>query len=96
MKATLTSKSQITIPTAIRRRLGLQAGQVLEFDEVRPPWPPRSSPGGLPLVRLGSLRTTSGERPMTDRLHPQSEAEIRRSFAMETRFLPCLSTWTIF
>jgi AbrB family looped-hinge helix DNA binding protein len=36
MKATLTSKGQITIPPAIRRRLGLQAGQVLEFDEEAP------------------------------------------------------------
>ncbi len=36
MKATLTSKGQVTIPTAIRRRLGLQAGQVLEFDEEAP------------------------------------------------------------
>lgn len=36
MKATLTSKGQITIPTAIRQRLGLQAGQVLEFDEKAP------------------------------------------------------------
>lgn len=36
MKATLTSKGQVTIPTAIRRRLGLEAGQVLEFDEKAP------------------------------------------------------------
>lgn len=36
MKATLTSKGQITIPTAIRRRLGLKPGQVLEFDEEAP------------------------------------------------------------
>jgi AbrB family looped-hinge helix DNA binding protein len=36
MKTTLTSKGQITIPTAIRRRLGLQAGQILEFDEKAP------------------------------------------------------------
>ncbi len=36
MKATLTSKGQITIPTAIRRRLGLKPGQVLEFDESTP------------------------------------------------------------
>ncbi len=36
MKATLTSKGQITIPTAIRQRLGLKAGQILEFDESTP------------------------------------------------------------
>ena len=36
MKATLTSKGQVTIPTAIRRRLGLRAGQVLEFNEEAP------------------------------------------------------------
>jgi AbrB family looped-hinge helix DNA binding protein len=36
MKATLTAKGQITIPTAIRRRLGLQVGQILEFDEEAP------------------------------------------------------------
>lgn len=36
MKATLTSKGQITIPRAIRRRLGLEPGQILEFDEEAP------------------------------------------------------------
>ncbi len=36
MKATLTSKGQITIPAKIRRRLGLRPGQVLEFDEHSP------------------------------------------------------------
>ncbi len=36
MKATLTSKGQVTIPTAIRRRLGLKPGQILEFDENTP------------------------------------------------------------
>ena len=36
MKATITSKGQITIPGAIRERLGLKAGQVLEFDEEAP------------------------------------------------------------
>ena len=36
MKATLTSKGQITIPAAIRHRLGLKSGQVLDFDEEAP------------------------------------------------------------
>lgn len=36
MKATLTSKGQITLPVAIRRRLGLQPGDVLEFDDTVP------------------------------------------------------------
>ena len=33
MKATVTSKGQITIPRAIRRKLELHRGTVLEFDE---------------------------------------------------------------
>ena len=33
MKATVTSKGQITIPLAIRRKLRLHKGTVLEFDE---------------------------------------------------------------
>ena len=36
MKATLTSKGQITIPWKIRQRLGLKPGQQLEFDETAP------------------------------------------------------------
>ena len=36
MKATLTSKGQITIPAVIRRRLGLKPGQILDFDEETP------------------------------------------------------------
>ena len=34
MKATVTSKGQITIPLAIRRKLKLDTGTVLEFDET--------------------------------------------------------------
>jgi AbrB family looped-hinge helix DNA binding protein len=36
MKAKLTSKGQITIPLAIRQRLGLKTGQQLDFDETAP------------------------------------------------------------
>ncbi len=36
MKATLTSKGQITIPVAIRERLGLKPGQILDFDPEAP------------------------------------------------------------
>ncbi len=36
MKATITSKGQITIPKAIRERLNLHPGDVLEFDEEAP------------------------------------------------------------
>jgi AbrB family looped-hinge helix DNA binding protein len=36
MKATLTSKGQITIPATIRHRLGLKPGQILDFDEHAP------------------------------------------------------------
>jgi AbrB family looped-hinge helix DNA binding protein len=33
MKATMTSKGQITIPHALRRKLGLKPGTVLDFDD---------------------------------------------------------------
>jgi AbrB family looped-hinge helix DNA binding protein len=33
MKATLTSKGQITIPLVVRKSLRLKAGDVLDFDE---------------------------------------------------------------
>lgn len=36
MKATVTSKGQITIPLALRRRFGLRPGTVLDFDENAP------------------------------------------------------------
>ena len=37
MKATMTSKGQITIPASIRQKLGLETGTVLEFDEQADP-----------------------------------------------------------
>ena len=33
MQATLTSKGQITVPVALRRKLRLKAGDVLKFNE---------------------------------------------------------------
>jgi AbrB family looped-hinge helix DNA binding protein len=36
MTATITSKGQITIPARIRKKLGLQTGSVLHFDENAP------------------------------------------------------------
>ncbi|MGH9381927.1 MAG: AbrB/MazE/SpoVT family DNA-binding domain-containing protein [Thermoanaerobaculia bacterium] len=36
MKATVTSKGQITIPVRLRKRFGLRPGTVLEFDENAP------------------------------------------------------------
>jgi len=36
MKATITSKGQITIPVRVRNRLNLKPGDVLEFDESAP------------------------------------------------------------
>jgi AbrB family looped-hinge helix DNA binding protein len=36
MQSTLTSKGQITIPSALRRKLHLKTGDVLDFDENAP------------------------------------------------------------
>ena len=36
MQSTLTSKGQITIPVALRRKLHLKVGDVLDFDENVP------------------------------------------------------------
>jgi AbrB family looped-hinge helix DNA binding protein len=33
MKATVSEKGQVTIPKALRDRLGIRAGEILEFEE---------------------------------------------------------------
>jgi len=33
MKTTISSKGQITVPSKLRRKLGLKAGMTLEFDD---------------------------------------------------------------
>jgi antitoxin PrlF len=35
MKATVSEKGQVTIPKQLRDRLGIRAGEVLEFEEER-------------------------------------------------------------
>ena len=35
MKATVSEKGQVTIPKPLRQRLGIKAGQVLEFSEEK-------------------------------------------------------------
>ncbi len=35
MKATVSEKGQVTIPKPLRQRLGIKAGQVLEFTEEK-------------------------------------------------------------
>jgi len=51
MKATITSKGQVTIPVEVRRKLNLLPGQILEFDDAAPhlkaTWV--SDPGEMPL-----------------------------------------------
>lgn len=36
MKTTVSIKGQITVPLKLRKRLGIEPGQVLEFDESAP------------------------------------------------------------
>lgn len=66
MKATLTSKGQLTIPKPIRDRLGLEPGQVVESDESTPylkavPVFEESAMRELVGCTTGKLGKTSGE-----------------------------------
>jgi AbrB family looped-hinge helix DNA binding protein len=52
MKATVTSKGQITIPLPIREKLGLSAGKVVDFDASADLIRPRKRPD---LQRMSSV-----------------------------------------
>jgi len=57
MQATLTSKGQITLPVALRRKLRLKAGDVLNFDE-------HSFRKALTKTDLKRMRSTLGRGKM--------------------------------
>ena len=57
MQATLTSKGQITLPVALRRKLHLKAGDVLKFDE-------NTFRKALNKVEIKRMRSTLGRGKM--------------------------------
>lgn len=67
MRATLTSIGQMTLPVAIRRRLGLKQGDVLEFDQRAPfikAWKPFERAAMRRAIGRGKNR--AGKRPAAD------------------------------
>lgn len=76
--STLTSKGQITVPKAVRERLGLRAGDVLDFRfeaDGRLVVDPQLS---NPLRAAGVLRHLAGEKPV-------SVAEMREAIVARAR-----------
>jgi antitoxin PrlF len=76
MTSTVSEKGQVTIPKPIRERLGIRAGEVLEFDE---------HPGGGIVARkaatrspvdelYGVLRVPGGTDELIDRLRGEPDA----------------------
>jgi antitoxin PrlF len=76
MRSTVSEKGQVTIPKPIRERLGIRAGEVLEFDE---------DAGGAVVARkaatrsavdelYGVLRVTGGTDRLIDRLRGEPDA----------------------
>lgn len=66
MTATLTSKGQVTIPAAVRRRLGLKKGDQLEFrDEKGVTVLRKARPAGNPFHKqTGILPLIEGRTPV--------------------------------
>ena len=60
--ATMTSKGQITIPADVRRRLGLEAGDLVEFVEADGGYAIRPANGDVRALK-GLLRTPA--KPVT-------------------------------
>jgi antitoxin PrlF len=74
--ATLTSKGQITIPKAVRDRLGLEAGDQLEFVFEAPGDRVVLRPGNRDAGGLRGLLHAPGRRPVSIR---EMEKAIRRA-----------------
>jgi len=61
MKATVSQKGQVTIPKPLRRRLGLDAGAVLDFQEERGRLVATKTSGQDPVRRVfGILKLRGG------------------------------------
>lgn len=82
MTSTISSKGQITVPKAVRDRLGLRAGTTVEFEVVdRGVVLRKGRPGGarpVDLVRGMLKRRASTDRVLDDMRGPGPEPEKRR------------------
>ncbi len=65
MKTTVSEKGQVTIPKALRDRLGLRPGDALEFEEERGRLVARKAP---PRDRVDAVYGILGEGRRTDAL----------------------------
>ena len=68
MTATITSKGQVTVPAAVRRRLGLKKGDQLEFSEEKGVTVLRKArPAGNPFLKqIGISEKPAGGKSAVD------------------------------